>query len=219
MEIDDRWSAAVPRDIAKELGPDGIRKLLVIMTDAYRDLCGKRLIAADSVEDQITEEWHICVQKRCMTENAFGLSPIPQKRDTHKAKRRGRPPTIDFCFRDEFDEQSYFGAECKLMDQGSKRHLNAYLDADEGIGRFLGGKYAAYASAGAMVGYVRQGDCNAVAADIARGMKHLDGTPRLKEAPPLPPFDQLYQSKHTKHADGSPFECFHLLFAFNCSAA
>ena len=221
MGIAHNRSAQVPRDLAKRLGITGIRKLLTIMTDAYHDLCNKTCVRADSSEPSITEEWFVQIQKRWRPEDAFGLVPIPEKQDTHKAKKKGRPPTVDFCFRDEFFPQSYFGAECKLLDQGSSNHLKAYLDdkKQKGIGKFLHGKYASCTGAGAMVGYVRRGDCNVVARDVAKGMRLLPGKPTLKRSEPLPRFDQLYESRHARSSSVSPFQCFHLFFAFGYPAA
>ena len=215
MEIDNRKAASVPKDLAKRLGNQGIRKLLMLLTRAYRDLYDRQWVKADSPEDRITEEWFIHIQKRWKSDDACGLIPVPQKGDCTKAKSRGRPPTIDFCFRDEFYGESYFGAECKLLDQGCKSHLAAYLDMDEGIGRFISGRYAAATGAGAMVGYVRQGDCKVVADDLASGIKDLNGAPSLSRSAPLPDFDQLYESRHLRTAGISPFLCYHLLLAFN----
>ncbi len=216
MEIAPDRFATVPMDLAKQLGDQGIRKLLTVLTDAYKDLYARRWVGAHSPEDSITEEWFVHILKIWRPENAFGLIPIHQKQDTEKAESRGRPPTIDFCFRDEFFSQSYFGAECKLMDEGSVTHLNSYLDRKEGIGRFLSGRHAAHAGTGAMVGYVRRGDCNAVAKNLACGVKQLDGNPEFEKSRPLPGLDQLYESRHVRHIGVSPFLCHHLLFAFNC---
>jgi hypothetical protein len=217
MRIADNTSASVPSDLARRLGSEGIRQLLKIMVDAYRDLYKRQWVRADSPEDSITEEWFVCIQKRWKPDNAYGLIPVPQKQDTGQAKTRGRPPTIDFCFRDGLSSQSYFGAECKLLDQGSSRHLKAYMDDTEGIGRFLSGKYAACTGAGAMVGYVRRGDCHVVAGELAKGIEQLAGKPKLLKSQPVESFEQLYESKHTRREGVSPFVCFHLLLAFNCS--
>lgn len=215
MGIDSQRSASVPNDLAKRLGSQGIRKLLALLTNAYRDLRDRQWVKADSPEDRITEEWFIHIQKRWRSDDACGLVPIPQKADIGRAKSRGRPPTIDFCLRDEFFPESYFGAECKLLDQGCRGHLAAYLDNDEGIGRFISAKYSASSGAGAMVGYVRRGDCDAVAKDIALQMGSLTGAPVLKKSCPLPNFDDLYESEHLRGIGISPFLCYHLLFAFN----
>jgi hypothetical protein len=216
VEIGNQTPPAVAKDLAKRLGRRGIRRLLLLLTNAYQDLYDRQWVKADSPENRITEEWFIHIQKRWKSDSACGLIPIPQKADTTKAKSRGLPPTIDFCFRDEFFPESYFGAECKLLDEGSKEHLNAYLDDEEGIGRFIKGKYAASAGAGAMVGYVRHGDSSLVARDVAHRMTRLNGSPRLRKSDLLAEFDHIYESEHLRRSGVSPFLCYHLLLAFNC---
>ena len=216
MEIADNGPSSVPIDIAKRLGEQGIRHLLTLLTNAYHDLYARQWVKADSSEDSITEEWFVHIQGRWSSNHAFGLVPIHQKQDREKAKPRGRAPTIDFCFRDRFFPQSYFGAECKLLDQGSQRHLDAYLDDKEGIGRFVNGQYAAHTGSGAMVGYVRRGDCCKVSKAVGSELHRLKGNPTLKKSIPLPDFDYLYESQHNRDVGVSPFLCYHLFFAFNC---
>ena len=206
-------------DLAMELGQDGIRRILRLMSDAYHGLRARGIITATMQEDEITEEWVVDIKLRWRQEPNIQLVPIQQKRDAYKAKRRGKAPTIDFCFRDRLFPESYFGAECKLLDEGSNTYLKAYLDEEEGIGRYLSGKYAASTGAGAMIGYVRTGDPKAVARELAPGIKALHGAPEFKASQPLPDFDDLYESTH-KRTDGvSPFQCFHMLLGFYCDAA
>jgi hypothetical protein len=216
VEIGNRTRPSVPSDLAKRLGSQGIRALLTLLVSAYQDLHDRQWVKADSPEDRITEEWFVHILKRWRSDSACHLIPIPQKADPQRAKLRGRPPTIDFCFRDEFFPESYFGAECKLLDQGCREHLTAYLDDREGIGRFITGKYATNTGAGAMVGYVRRGDPHAIANDVASAMKRMDGSPALKESRTLPAADYVYESTHQRTTGISPFLCYHLLFAFNC---
>jgi len=216
MEIADNGPPSVPIDIAKRLGEQGIRRLLTLLTNAYHDLYARKWVKADSSEDSITEEWFVHIQVRWSSNRAFGLVPIHQKQDREKAKSRGRAPTIDFCFRDKYFPQSYFGAESKVLDQGSRKYLDAYLDEEEGIGRFLNGRYSAHNSAGAMVGYVRRGDCGMVSKDVGSELHKLKDNPILKKSTPLPGFDYLYESQHNRDVGISPFICYHLFFAFNC---
>ena len=194
-------------------------RLLSLLCTAYRDLHARRIVRATSSEDTITEEWfvHICLRWR--QADCFGLVPVQQKQDKTRAKPVGRPPTIDFCFRDVFSRESYFGVECKLLDEGNHGHLKAYLDDSEGMGRFLSGKYAASTSAGSMVGYVRRGACSVVARELAKGVVGLKERPKLEKSSLIPDFGQLYQSKHDRSFGQSPFLCFHLLLAFESAAA
>ena len=219
MALTRKVRSLASQDLAKELGQDGIRRILRLMSDAYHGLRARGIITASMQEDEITEEWVVDIKLRWRQEPNIQLVPIQQKRDAHKAKRRGKPPTIDFCFRDRLFPESYFGAECKLLDEGSNTYMKAYLDEKEGIGRYLSGRYAARTGAGAMVGYVRTGDPKTVARDLALAIKEMGGKPELETSPPLPDFDDLYESTH-KRTDGvSPFRCFHMLLGFYCEAA
>ena len=219
MGLADYIPPDVPKDIAKELGAAGLTCLLQLMVDAYHDLKARKCIGADSKEDSITEEWLVHILQRWKQKPTISCIPIHQKGDAAKAKPRGKPPTVDFCFRDRFDSSSYFGVECKLLDEGDRRRLRAYLDDTEGIGRFLNGRYSAHSGAGAMVGYVRSGSCDKVAASLRRDIQNLDGKPKLKKSRMLSTFDQLYESQHTRNCPVAGFLCYHLLFGFNCSAA
>ena len=215
MGLADQVRPPVPKDIAKELGPAGLSCLLRIMADAYQDLKARQWVRADSSEDSITEEWYVFVLERWRQTPAISCIPIHQKQDATRAKSRGRPPTVDFCFRDCFDTRSYFGAECKLLDEGNQTHLAAYLDNIKGIGRFLDGRYAAHSSAGALVGYVRTGQCENVAASLQQAIQGLDGKPRLKRSVLLQDFHHLYESEHSRACPLPRLLCYHFLFGFD----
>ncbi len=217
MSLSDSPRPAVPKDVVKELGIAGVARLLKLMTDAYRDLRARKCVTAASAEDDITEEWFVQILLRWVPE--MSLIPVHQKQDPTKAKPRGRRPTIDFCFRDRSERGAYFGAECKLLDEGDAGYMKAYLDDTEGIGRFLDGRYAAHTGAGAMVGYVRTGKCDAVATELSDEMQKLKDSPTLCKSTVLCDFDQLYESEHKRDCAVPEFLCFHLLFGFNCPAA
>lgn len=214
MGLADQVRPSVPKDIVEELGPAGVASLLQIMAEAYLDLKARRWVRADCSEDSITEEWFVHIQMRWKHIPAICCIPIHQKQDATKAKSRGRPPTVDFCFRDRFDARSYFGAECKLLDEGNKAHLAAYLHRREGIGRLLDGRYSEASSAGAMVGYVRTGECEGVAVSLEQAMAMLEGNPSLKRSASLAQFHHLYESQHNRPSPLPKLLCYHFLFGF-----
>ena len=187
-----------------------------MLCEAYKDLRAAGVVDGKMSEDRITEEWFVKVQIRWKG-SSLCLIPVCQKPDTRNAAPRGRPPTIDFCLRDQYCAKTYFGAECKLLDAGCRKHLREYLHRSRGIGRFLTCKYSAYTSAGAMVGYVRKGDAKVVARELADAIEKLSGNPQLEKTPSLSDFDDLYHTLHDRESGASPFTCFHLLFAFGCA--
>jgi hypothetical protein len=209
---------SVPKDIARELGSAGLSCLLQLMVDAYRDLEVRQWVQADTGEDAITEEWLVHILLRWRQRPEMSWVPLQQKQDATRAKSVGKPPAVDFCFRDGLDFRVYFGAECKLLDAGNNTYLKAYLDDEKGIGRFLSGRYASCSGAGAMVGYVRSGSCDEVAASLGMAIQALKGKPRLEKSHLLSVFNQLYESRHSRACPVAEFLCYHLLFGFNCGA-
>lgn len=202
-------------DLAKVLGLQGIRQLLQIMCDAYFDLLKSGFVRPNTPEDDITEQWfvHIMLRWQKASHIAITVIPIPQKRDSTKGKKGKIPPTIDFSFRDRHFPQSYFGAECKLMDGGCREHLGRYV-GQKGMGRFLDGRYASQSSAGAMIGYVRVGDPEMVVRDVVKCVSNLPGKPRVKKTKPLRGFKDISESHHKRSYGISPFCIFHLFYAF-----
>lgn len=214
MGLAEHIRPSVPKDIVKELGSAGVACILQLMADAYQDLKTRQYVQPDTSEDTITEEWFVHIQLRWRQKPTISCIPVHQKQDPTKSKARGKSPTVDFCFRDCFDYRSYFGAECKLLDAGNATHLNAYLDDTRGIGRFVDGRYAAYAGAGAMVGYVRSGRCDDVVASLRGAIHALSGRPKLKKSRPLSGCDHLYESEHLRSCEVPEFLCYHLLLGF-----
>ncbi len=200
------------KDLAKELGENGVRQLLKIMCDAYHDLRKSNFVAHNKQEPEITEEWYLKILKQWRNSNMVGFYPICEKGDRRKGMKRGKAPTIDFCFRDEYYSASYFGAECKLLDEGEEKYVEYYVD--KGIMRYLEGKYGRNTSAGSMIGYVRTGDAKNVANKVAAKVQTLPGAPKMMRSRPLDTFDNLHESSHKRILGVTPFQLYHLFFQF-----
>lgn len=212
--VPSKQSHAAP-DLAKMLGLEGIRYLLEIMCDAYFDLLKSGFVHEDTLENCITEEWFVKIQIRYQKASHISVIPFHQKSDPTKGKKGKLSPTIDFCFRDQYFPQSYFGTECKLMDEGNNVHLREYLK-ENGVGRFLDGRYASNSSVGAMVGYVKVGNPKIVANEVARLLSCLSDKPKMMKVKPIKSFEDIYDSHHKRSYGISPFQIFHLFYEFNC---
>jgi hypothetical protein len=95
-------------------------------------------------ENEITEEWFVCLQLHWQSAG-LSLIPILEKPDkTKKRSNRGKPPTIDCCFRSEWHRQSYFGIECKLVEANDKMLCDKYVQ--NGVQRFVDCRYGSRCS-------------------------------------------------------------------------
>lgn len=200
-------------DLARELGQAGLSSILTLMCKAYVDLLNSRFVHKSTSEDEITEEWFVKIQYLYKDSN-LSIIPVHQKQDLIKGRPGKRSPTIDFCFRDRFFSESYFGTECKLLDEGNKKHATAYV-SNNGIGRFLDGRYSSKSSAGAMVGYVRVGNPEKVAKEMAKRISLLSDKRYMRKKRMVKNFKHIYESRHKRTSGVSPFQIYHLFCGFN----
>lgn len=199
-------------DLAKEVGPDGIRTLLNIMCEAYFDLYKSDKINPNMNETEITEEWYVFILLRWKNIPEFPLVPLSEKSDKTKAKKRGKPPTIDFCFRDKWDNTLYFGAECKILEEGNTTSIKEYVL--EGMDRYICGKYSQNYPTGAIIGYIFNGAITNIVEKINEKLMDSHDGALIKKAGPLGSFKEHHESEHERTDGISPFLIHHLFFSF-----
>ncbi|MBK9092382.1 MAG: hypothetical protein IPM84_06310 [Anaerolineae bacterium] len=203
-----------PIELSRALGPDGVKRLLELIRDAYFDLVQSRKINRSMDENQITEELCIHIQK---CQRLSGILPsvyvIHEKQDRTQAKNTGKAPTVDFCFRGEWRDDVYFGAKCKIVEADNKKLCEEFVS--NGVMRYVAGKYGQAFQEGAMLGYIRSTECEAVAAELRTRMEQLDGSPSLHRSDLLLPFQDYHTSCHQRVVGITPlFTIHHLLFLF-----
>jgi hypothetical protein len=212
LSVRDLTHRSLPTDdLSKILGPSGVKVLLELMRDAYFDLHQLKKVTLSMDENDITEEWFVWLQLRWRESN-ISLIPIPEKPDKSKAKPGKMPPRVDFCFRSRWDDRSYFGAECKLIEANNSTLCSRYIK--NGVKRYIDGRYGQKCSEGAMVGYIRQTKCADVVREIRFHLNKMEGVPCLDKTDLLLPFEEHYVSKHKRVEGWSPFIIHHLLFLF-----
>ena len=199
-----------PKDLAQELGFDGIMTLLGIICKAYKNLCVYEKVTSEMDEPEITEELLIEL-KLIWKKTDLPLIPHHEKSD-RKGKRRGRAPTIDFCFRDRWYKDSYFGAECKILEEKNNKLYNLYIE--EGVGRYLSGKYGENCSAGSMIGYVKIGNTAEIINEVKVRVNTLPDSSEMRQADSIGKFTEHYKSVHERKVGRSPFHIHHLFFSF-----
>ncbi|MCB0196017.1 MAG: hypothetical protein KDJ65_28965 [Anaerolineae bacterium] len=203
----------IPSDLAQTLGIKGVQIILILIRDAYSDLLSLQCITSGMDENDITEEWFVCLQLH-WRKTDISLVPIHEKGDkTNQKSKRGKPPTVDCCFRHQWHKHSYFGIECKLIEANNKILCDKYIT--NGVDRFLDCRYSSNCSQGAVLGYIRQTICLDVATNIEERLTQLSGNPSLNKTQQLLPFEEHYTSVHHRTACISPFTLHHFLLSFN----
>jgi len=202
----------VSEDIVQLLGPTGINLLLEIMWMGYRGVC-KKGIEKDYGENKITEEWFIEINDVWADfKSSFKvrMSPINQKPDEHKKQPRGSAPTIDFVFRSYDTSDIYFGAECKLLQDGNNIRREKYVK--EGLVRYLDNRYSNKASQSSMVGYFVNDSIEDSLIVINKTLEELCATSVLTRSQA---FDEPYYLSNHKRDDDTEIMLHHLFFNFN----
>lgn len=204
-----------PIDLAKELGPTGIREIVEIMWVAFGDLKSEKVNVVGLSENQITERWCMRLQNRWYTENRAtrlncNLVPISQHEDTTLAKNKGQAPTIDFCFRTWDPDDRYFGAECKKLEENNNALSERYVET--GIDNFVTGRYGASCSESALIGYILQGSIDNIITSISRLIISDNPVQNLRRDYSFE--DPHYDSSHVRQLDNKTIKLHHLMFSF-----
>jgi len=185
--------------------------ILRIICKAYANLCVLGRLTSARSEPEITEELFIELQIE-WKEADISLIPVHEKSHGRRKEGRGKTPTIDFCFRDRLDRYSYFGAECKLLENNNNRLYNLYVM--EGLNRYISGQYGEKCSSGLMLGYIILGDTIEVINELKNKVDELPNISNMTLAYPINGFDKHYNSIHKRDAGLSPFHIHHLFFSF-----
>jgi hypothetical protein len=212
-DIQCKYVSGSPNDLAKQLGESGIAKLLELVGDAYARVSDSNSITIAMNEDEITEEIFkevICGWRESSVSTS--LIPINQKIDRELALNEGRLPSIDFCFRDRFIREVFFGFECKILGEGDSNLSREYIN--NGLCRYLEGKYCSRGSTGSMIGYVRFGKISLVIQEIKRRVDKESAICAMNLATPLRALGEHYTSVHKRQRGLSEIVIHHLFFDF-----
>ena len=212
--IDQRFIAGRPDDLAEELGSDGIRTIFIIICEAYKNLRRFGKVSSAMNETRITEELFIELQAVMRTDGYRNLSlyPIHEKSHDRNGKGRGKTPTIDFCFRDRWVRDRYFGAECKLLKENYKTLYDDYIAG--GVCRYLIGKYSENCSIGSMIGYLTSGNTREIVSEVKNRVDKTRNVSKMEKSDPINSFNEHYKSVHKREVDFSIFHIHHLFFSF-----
>ncbi|MCX6648854.1 MAG: hypothetical protein NTV61_05635 [Candidatus Bathyarchaeota archaeon] len=201
-----------PKTFTKLLKEDGIKTILLIIYNAYTELLKENIINKNMSEVEINEELYLRVQELFYKSSlAFLIYPLPEKLMKKQTKTSGRFPAIDICFRDKFDKQSFFGIECKILENNtssSKQYI------EEGVKRYLSGKYYGKIDESSMVGYIKEGNINQIIENIKIEINLLGPIQPLTQSYNFKDFNYHYYSMHKVAYLTSDYLIHHLFFSF-----
>ena len=185
--------------------------LLRIICEAYKELRASGRVTPIMSEPEITEELYV---ELLDVWKEAGISPKPIHEKSHgtSKKGRGKTPTIDFCFRHKWDPNYYFGAECKRLEENNSKLYNLYVD--EGVNRYLSGKYGEKCSVGSMIGYIIIGNTAEIINKVKIRVDKLPNITNIKKSDSINGFTDHYKSVHGRKVGNSPFRIHHLFFSF-----
>ena len=211
---DQQFISGRPKDLAEELGSDGIMTILRIICEAYKILRGFGKVISTMNETEITEEWTIELQEVMRTDEYryFSLYPRPEKSHDRNGKGRGKTPTIDFCFRDRWVRDRYFGAECKLLKENYKTLYDDYVAG--GVCRYLTWKYSENCSIGLMIGYITSGNTGEIISEVKNRVDKTYNVSKMEKSDTINGFTGHYKSVHEREVGNTPFHIHHLFFSF-----
>jgi len=206
-------SLGSPRELASEVGPHNDLQILRVVVFAYRILQEERIVDRSWPEDKITRELYVRIQVY-VKENGINTIPVHQYPVYSKTPRRGRPPTIDFVFRNGYQESPYLGFECKIIDDNVASSIQEYVN--QGMKRFLTGKYARTEKIGGMVAYLIEKEILSCVLKINDKIQEEIGEADcLVESSLVDNFDGLYQSKHKRARLLDFFLIYHVFMSFS----
>ena len=211
-------STAMPLDLAKKIGVDGVNEILNVFWKAYTELKKDPafVVSVTSEEDDITQKWYEKIleiwdsRNRTTSVTLNGLRPLHQYADNTMKKRKGaKAPTIDFCFKDWSTSNSYFGAEAKNLYEDRSDKIHRYVST--GVDNYIKGRYGSQSSESSLIGYVLSGKIADIViqlkSEIAKG-NPCSNLARTRNKNPQ------YSSSHLRSFDNREIKLHHLFFDF-----
>jgi hypothetical protein len=188
-----------------DLFPDGlVPKIIDLICQAW---AGTRLMKSDRLEVPITRKLHSSLlrlkgQRKGPNRLPFTIWVESSEIDPTSDTEKGR---IDIRFLHGHREEVYFAVECKRLNVRNKKKLSTLASeyVNEGMMRFITGKYAEGLDKGCMLAYVMNGQIPAAIESVRRAVEaervSLAMTPdaTLTASATRPGLDTVKESKHS----------------------
>lgn len=199
-----------PIDIANEVSRGPIYQILAMVSQAYGYLLSDNIVNVSTKEIVISSYLFKHINEIWKTIQDCSYTPITEYPDDDEIKK-GTPCRIDFCFV-EWDYSILFRIECKLLEEKTI-YISQYID--NGINRYLSGKYGKDAIFGGMLGYIRNGNKVVIIDTITDKTNNIPGIiEKMKISDKIGDIDDHYTSIHSRISPLSPILIHHLFLVF-----
>ena len=103
-----------------------------------------------------------------------------------------------------------FGAECKRLRSDQLKLLNEYID--NGVNRFVSGKYSSKSTVASMIGYIQEGSISEIVTKLMPLMKNTNLRENFVRL--ILEMNPEYKSVHVRTLDSQVITLHHLFFDF-----
>lgn len=185
-----------------------INFILKPLVEAYGIMRGKAYDVVDYDENTLTKRlvWYL--------KNETSIAKLYQKRTIGIVMRPKEQATIEDTYEPDIKffvwKMLWMEIEAKRFYKENNWSISEYLSDDDGIGRFLSGRYSKNEKHGGMIGYVQNGNLRTIIQSIKRGLleKDCEGCHDVAE------IEKCLLSIHHRISNDD-IEIYHLFFYFS----
>ena len=219
IEISESQSAGAGKANSPKLILEAtIATIMDIVVKAWPEVVNSSDIGPQSHENHITDKfrWKMVAERN----KRPGLKYLFLREvQSDQSNGTGETGKIDIYVSKGSDESEYFAMECKRITGHDKKNAKHYIE--QGVHRFVKGKYSFGLSHASMVGYV----CHGTIAEAAEFIKSSIGTHNPQKTKMLPKWPwqaetrygsvpNLYSTKHRQDKSNKDIKLLHLFLAF-----
>ncbi len=181
--------------------------ILKPLVESY-EIVRKDKTTAVNRENEITEKivWHL--------KNNTAISNLYQKRSIDVLLRPKEQVKIDEKYEPDIKfvlgTRIWFNVEAKRIYEKERWSPSGYVSEEDGIGRFLNGKYSRMEKEGGMLGYIQRGNLSSIIQEIKERINGI----QCEYSEELTEVSNCYLSIHVREGN-TPIKIYHLFFYFS----
>lgn len=203
---------------SRNLYIDEFKKVLSLMIDCYYRIRENEILLPNQFETFLR---NVLVKKYLrIYKNSFSIGYLSFEAEPGEIDNNYK--SIGFIdikvsnigHKDLLNEEEYYSFECKRLD-GSSKLNKEYIE--EGIFRYVDGKYSSRMSIAGMIGFVQNGTIEFIVQDINGKIKansKMNCVSLVMKHSLVEKFDNSYYSSHNRNNGLVPIDIYHLMFDY-----